>query len=136
MVRAPRKKIVIAALALLAVSAIAFAAQPIRDAVCFPFLSPTEKKIVGEWRASMLGGVSFTTIHADHRWTSAGGSCFGDGGPHLSGRWRLDGADLIFSFTPSQFGDLSAPSPWRCSVQQLIDDDRQTRLKALSNPGK
>ena len=80
MVRTPRKKIVIAALALLAVSAIAFAAQPIRDAVCFPFLSPTEKKIVGEWQASMLGGVSVTTIHADHRWTSAGGSCFGDGG--------------------------------------------------------
>ncbi|HMG06264.1 MAG TPA: hypothetical protein VK581_12460 [Chthoniobacterales bacterium] len=136
MVRTPRKKIVIAALALLAASAIAFAAQPIRDAVCFPFLSPPEKKIVGEWQASMLGGLSVTTIHADHRWTSAGGSCFGDGGPYLSGHWRLDGADLIFSFTPGQFGDLPAPSPWRCSVQQLKDDDRQTRLEAHSNPGK
>ena len=136
MVTAPRKKIVIATLALLAVAAIAFGAQPIRDALCFPFLSATEKKIVGQWQASMLGGVSVTTIHADHRWTSAGGSCFGDGGPYLSGRWRLDGADLVFSFTPGQFGNLPAPSPTRRSVQQLIDDDRQTRLETLRNSAK
>jgi hypothetical protein len=134
MVRAPRKKIIIAVLALLAIAAITFAAQPIRDAVCFPFLSTTEKKVVGEWQASMLGGVSVTTIHADHRWTSVGGSCFGDD-VRFVGRWRLDGSDVILSFDSRQFGDWPAPDPRRFSIQQLIDEDRETRL-ALRNPQK
>jgi hypothetical protein len=122
--------------ALVTGAAVAFPAQLIRDAVCFPFLSPAERKVLGEWQASMLGGVSVTTIHADHTWRSDGGSCFGDDGPHLIGRWRLDGSDLVFFFSPGQFGTFPVPSPRRFPVQKLIDDDRQTRLAALSDSAK
>src|ERR1051325_5847807 len=135
MVKASRKKLVIALVVLVAVATAVFAIHPIRDAICIVFLSPAEKKVVGEWQASMLGGVSVMTIHADHTWSSAGGSCFGDGGPYLVGRWRLDGADVVFSFASGQFGDLPAPPPRRCSIQQLMDEDRQTRF-ALRNPEK
>jgi hypothetical protein len=136
MVSTSHKKLVLVSVVLVTAAVIAFAARPIRDAVCFPFLSPSEKKVVGEWQTSMIGGVSVTTIHADHTWTSAGGSCFGDGGPYLAGRWRLDGGDLVFSYYPGQFGDLPAPSPSRRSVQQLMEWDRETRLEVLSNTGK
>jgi hypothetical protein len=136
MVRASRKKLIVALSLLAAAIVVSFAAWPVRGAACLLFLSPAERKVLGEWQSSMIGGVAVTTIHADHTWTSAGGSCFGDGGPHLSGRWRLDGTDLVFSFTPGRFGRLAAPSPARLSVQQLIDDDRQTRLEALSDSKK
>src|SRR4051812_45970013 len=104
MVRASRKKLIVALSLLAAAIVVTFAAQPIRDAVCLPFRSPAERKVLGDWQSSMLGGVAVTTIHADHTWTSAGGTCFGDGGPYLSGRWRLDGTDLVFSFTPGSLG--------------------------------
>ena len=135
MVKASRKKLVfLSAVVLLTAAAIAFPAQRIRDAICFQFLSPTERKVVGEWRASMLGGVSVTTIHADHTWSSVGGSCFGDEDDRpIVGRWRLDGSDVVFSFDSRQFGDWPAPDPQRLSIQRLIDEDRETRL-ALHNP--
>jgi hypothetical protein len=56
MVNASRKKLLFFSVVLLLCAvAIAFPAQSIRDAVCFPFLSPAEKKVIGEWKASMLG---------------------------------------------------------------------------------
>ena len=113
--------------------AIAFPAQTIRDAVCFPFLSPTEKKIVGEWQAQLIGGLNVTAIHADHTWTSVGGSCFGDDVRPIVGRWRVDGSDVVLSFDSRQFGAWPAPDPRRYSIQQLIDRDRETRL-ALRSP--
>ena len=122
----------IAAAVLLAVIVTEFVAHPLRRALCFPFLSSTEKSVVGEWQAQMLGGISIMKVHADHTWSSAGGSCFGDGGPYLRGGWRVDGSDVIFTYAPGQFGGADVP-PWRCSIQWLIDQDRHTRL-ALSDP--
>ena len=49
MVKPSRKKIITAALGVVA-AAIAIAAQPVRNAVCFPFLSPAEKKVI--WRVA------------------------------------------------------------------------------------
>lgn len=136
MVKASRKKLVVMSVAVLVAAAvITFAAQPIRDAVCFPFLSPTERKVVGEWQAQLIGGLNVTTIHADHTWTSVGGSCFGDDMRPIVGRWRVDGSDVVLSFDSRQFGDWPAPGPRRYSIQQLIDRDRETRL-ALRSPQK
>ena len=123
------------AVVLITAAAITFPAQRIRDAVCFPFLSPTEKKVVGEWHAQLIGGLNVTTIHADHTWTSVGGSCFGDDVRPIVGRWSVDGSDVVFSVDSRQFGDGPALKPRRCSIQQLIDGDRKTRL-ALRNPQK
>ena len=136
MVKASRKELVfLSAVVLLTAAAVAFPAQRIRDAICFQFLSPTERKVVGEWQASMIGGVSVTKIHADHTWTSEDGSCFGDDMPPIVGHWRLDSSDVVFSFDSHQFGGWPAPDPKRCSIQRLIDEDQQTRL-ALRDPQK
>jgi hypothetical protein len=137
MVKASRKKLIFLSVVALvtAAAAVAFPAQLIRDAVCFRFLSPAEKEVVGQWQASMLGGVSTTTIHADHTWTSVGGSCFGDDVRPIAGHWSLDGSDVVFSFASRQFGDWPAPDPQRLPIRRLIDEDRETRL-ALSNPQK
>ena len=136
MMNASRKKLLFfAVVLLLCAAAIAFPAQSIRDAVCFPFLSAAEKKVIGEWKASMLGGVSVTTLHPDHTWISVGGSCFGPDEPPIVGSWRLDGTDIVFSFDSRQFGQWPAPDPHRLSIRRLIDEDRETSL-AISNPPK
>ena len=101
---------------------VSFALQPIRDTVCFPFLSADEKKVIGEWwRVQMIGGVTVMTIHADHRWTSAGGSCFGDDVRPIVGRWSIDGSDVVFQADQYQF---------RLAIQELIDTDRKVRSQA------
>jgi hypothetical protein len=108
---------------------VSFALQPIRDAVCFPFLSATEKIVVGKWRAEMLGGVNVTTIHADHRWTSVGGSCFGDDVPPIVGYWWIDGSDMVFQADQYQFSAYFHPDPHRLAIQKLIDTDREVRSR-------
>ena len=115
------------AAAVVAAAFVSFALQPIRDAVCFPFLAPTEKKVIGEWRAQMIGGVNVTTIHADHRWTSVGGSCFGDDVRPIVGRWRIDGSDVVFQADQYQFPADYHPDPQRLAIQELIDTDRKVR---------
>jgi len=128
MVNAPRKKLVIGLVVFIAAMAAVFALYPIRDAICLPFLSPAEKRVVGKWHAQMIGGINVTTIHADHTWASVGGSCLGDDFVPVTGRWRLDGSEIVFSFDPHQFGDLPTPHSHRYAIQQLIDADRRTRV--------
>jgi hypothetical protein len=108
---------------------VSFALQPIRDAVCFPFLSPTEKKVIGQWQAQLIGGVNVTSIHADHRYTSAGGSCFGDDVRPIVGRWWIDGSDVVFQADQYQFPADYHADPHRLAIQQLIDTDREVRSR-------
>jgi|SRR5215212_5291747 len=126
MLKPPRKTLVIGLGMFIAAVTAVFAFHPIRDAIGFPFLSPAEKQVIGKWRAQMIGGINVTTIHADHTWSSVGGSCLGDDFEPIVGRWRVDGSDIVFSLDAHQFGDLATPDPSRCSIQQLIDGDRQT----------
>lgn len=137
MVRAPRKQVVIGATVLVAAFAAAFARHTIGDVIYFPFLSTAEKKVIGKWQAEMIGGINVTTIHADHTWTSVGGSCFGDEDDRpIVGRWRIDGSDLVLSFESRQFGDYPTPDPRRLSIQRMIEGDRRARVSALENPEK
>jgi hypothetical protein len=109
------------AAAVVAAAFVSFALQPIRDTVCFPFLSPAEKKVIGKWRrVQMIGGVNVMTIHADHRWTSVGGSCFGDDVRPIVGRWSIEGSDVLFQADQYQF---------RLAIQELIDTDREVRSR-------
>src|SRR6266436_5656617 len=100
MVKAPRKKLVIAVVVLGAAVAVVFAAQPIRDAISFVLLSPTEKKAVGEWKTISIGGPVVTTTHADHTWTSVG-VCL-DPSPPIRGTWRVEGSDIVYEFDSRQ----------------------------------
>lgn len=115
------------AAAVLAAAFVSFALPLIRDTVCYPFLSPTEKKVVGEWRAELIGGTNVTTIHADHRWTSVGGSCFGDDVRPIVGHWRIDGSDVVFQADQYQFSADYHPDPRRVAIQKLIETDREVR---------
>jgi shikimate kinase len=119
------------AAAALAAAFVHFALQPILDALSFPFLSPAEKKVVGEWRAQMIGGVNVTTIHADHTWSSVGGSCFGDEDDRpIVGHWRIDGSDVVLQADQYQFSDDFHPDPRRVAIQKWIDSDREVRSQA------
>jgi hypothetical protein len=127
MVRASRKKVVIGLVIFIAAAVAVVALHPVRDVICLPFLSAAEKRVVGTWHAHMIGGVNVTTIHADHTWSSVGGSCLGDDFAPITGHWRLAGSEIIFSLDPHQFGDLPTPDSHRYAIEQLIDGDRQTR---------
>jgi hypothetical protein len=120
--KAQRKKLIIATVAVLAVVAsITFAARPIRDAVCFALLSPPEKKLVGEWKS----GTVVNTLRPDHTFTSVGG-CLPDAGPGR-GWWRVEGTDIVYEIDQCQFPGMPKIPPARQPIQQLIEDDRQTR---------
>ena len=110
---------------------VTFALPPIRDAVSFPFLSATEKKVVGEWRAQMIGGVNVTKIRPSHRWISVGGSCFGDDVDPLVGRWWIEGSDVVFLADQHQFSADYRPEPQRLAIQKLIETDRDFRSREL-----
>ena len=136
MVRAPRKRVVIGVVVLVAAVSAAFARHPIADAICFPFLSTAERKVIGKWQAEMIGGTNVTTVRADHTWSSVGGSCLGDDDRPIVGRWKVDGSDLVLSFESRQFGDYPAPDPKRLSIQRMIEGDRRARVSASQNPEK
>ena len=128
--KAQRKKAIITTVAVVAaVASITFAAHPIRDAVCFALLSPTEKKLVGEWKS----GTVVNTLRPDHTFTGIGG-CLPDAGPGR-GRWRVEGTDIVYEIDQQQYPDMPKLGPFRQPIQQLIEDDRQTRSWA-DKPGK
>jgi hypothetical protein len=128
MVSAPRKKLAIAVATLLAaVAVIAFARQPLRDAAYFAFLSPSEKKVVGEWKSWSIGGLIVTTHRPDHTWTSAGGCLDGTS----NGRWGVDGTDIVYTLHLPRVDDWPSPAPVRLPIHDLIDADQWVR----SRPG-
>ena len=130
-----RKKLVIAIVVLLAAAAvIAFARQPIRNAVCFAFLSPAEKKAVGEWTSISIGGPVVMTVRPDHTWTSIGG-CLEPDIP-INGRWVVDGSDIIYSVDLPVLDGEPRLQPQRVSIQELIDGDRAAREWLARNKRK
>jgi hypothetical protein len=128
MVRAPRKKFIIAVAVSTAAALAIFAVHRASDAVRFAFLSATEKKVVGEWKIYSIGGEIVTTIRPDHTWTSIGG-CLEPAEP-INGRWRVDGSDIVYTID-QPYLEFQKIEPWRQPIQQLIDDDRQVRSWAL-----
>jgi hypothetical protein len=125
--KAPRKKFIIAGAILLAAAIAVFAAQPIRDTVYFPFLSSTEKKVVGQWRHSTIGPPVVMTIHADHTWTSTGG-CL-EPPPTIHGHWRIENSYVVFDYDAGQFPADYHADPQRRAIQELIDTDREVRSR-------
>lgn len=126
MVSAPGKKLVIVIVALLAAAAVVtFARQPLRDAVYYALLSPSEKKVVGEWKSWSIGGLIVTTHHPDHTWTSVGG-CL-DGISH--GRWSVDGADIIHTLDLPRVDDWPSPAPVRVPIHDLVEADQWVRSR-------
>ena len=121
-----RKKLIITIVVLLVAAAvIVFAHQPIRNAVCFVFLSPSEKKAVGEWTSISIGGPVVMTLRPDHTWTSIGG-CLEPDIP-INGRWVVDGSDIIYSVDLPVLDGEPPLQPQRVSIQELIDGDRKAR---------
>ncbi len=124
MVTAPRKNLVIMVVVLLVAAAvIVFARHPLRNAVSFALLSPTEKKLVGKWQTYSDGGVIVTTLRPDHTWTSVGGWIDAP----LNGRWAVDGGEIVYSVDLPPAAGAPPLKPVRRPIQQLIDDDRQVR---------
>ena len=131
MLKPPRKKLIILGAILLVAALAVFAAQPIRDSVCFPFLSSTEKKVIGQWLHSTIGGPVVTTIHADHTWTSTGG-CL-EPPPTIRGHWRIENSDVVFDYDAGQFPAGYHADPQRRAIQELIDTDREVRSRESEN---
>ena len=126
MVKAPRKKLVIAALVLFtAATAVSVARQRIRDGVYFALLSPSEKKMVGEWKSYSIGGVMVTTHRPDHTWTSIGGCLDGTS----DGRWSVDGADIVYTLDLPRVDDAPSPAPVRLAIRDLIEADQWVRSR-------
>jgi hypothetical protein len=125
MVKALRKRLIIAAIVLLAGGvAVAFTGDRVREAVSFVLLSPAEKKLVGEWKAIAMGGEVVTTLRADHTFTSAGGCLEGTS----RGRWAIDGSDIIYYYGDQPARDAAAElHPFRMPIQRLIEVDREAR---------
>ena len=100
MLRASRKKLaVIASAVLVAATAISFAARPIRLAVCFAFLSPIEKKVVGTWDWGTMDATEYVILRSDHSYAFV--SDFGSKELELScsGHWRIEGDDIVIDCT-------------------------------------
>lgn len=126
MVKAPRKKLVNVAVVLAAAAAAVTAArQPIRDAVYFTLLSPSEKKLVGEWKGYSIGGVMVTRHRPDHTWTSVGG-CLD---VTTDGRWRVDGTDIVYTLSLPRVDDWPSPAPVRLPIRDLIEADQWVRSR-------
>src|SRR5262249_30280580 len=135
MMNVRRKKLVITIVVLLAVAAVGvFSWQPIRGAVCFVFLSPTEKKAVGEWTYISIGGPVVMTIRPDHTWTSIGG-CLKPDIP-INGRWVVDGSDLIYSVDLPVLDGEPPLQPQRVPIHDLIDGDRKAHEWLARNKEK
>jgi hypothetical protein len=120
MVKASRKRLIIAAVVLLAAAVVVgFAGHRIREAVCFVLLSPAEKKLVGEWKAIAMGGELVTTVRADHTFTSVGGCLEGT----FRGRWSIDGSDVVYAYgLPAADGATN-----RMPMRRLVEVDREAR---------
>ena len=130
MVSAPRKKLVIAIIVLLAAAAVAlFARHPVRDAVYFALLSPSDKKMVGEWKSYSIGGVMVTTHRPDHTWTSVGG-CLD---VTTDGRWSVDGGDIVYTLHLPRVDDWPSPAPVRLPIHELIEANQWVRSKPELN---
>jgi hypothetical protein len=126
MMKAPSKKFVILALVvLLSAACITLGARRIRDAVSFALLPSADKRVVGEWTNISIGGPVVTTFRADHTWTSIGG-CLEPQTP-ISGWWKVDGADVIYSVDLPAVDGEPPLQPNRVSIEQLIDGDRKAR---------
>ena len=127
---APRKKLIIVVVLLLAAAAVVtFARKPIRNAVCFALLSPTEKKMVGEWKSYSIGGVMVTAHRPDHTWTSVGG-CLD---VTTNGHWSVDGADIVYTLYLPRVDDWPSPAPVRLPIHDLIDADQWVRSRPELN---
>ena|SRR5207248_698035 len=131
MVSARHKK-GLATLGVLATAAlVAVAAYPIRDAVRFARLSPTERKLVREWKAYTICGVVTFTVRPDHTWTATGTD---DDSPPLHGHWRVEGDDILSEVDPGQFQVLPLPPPSRAPMSELVEADRIVR--SIERPGR
>lgn len=128
-----RKKLVIAILVLLGAVVGVFSWQPLRSAICFAFLSPTEKKAVGEWTSISIGGPVVMNVRADHTWTSTGG-CVQPDIP-INGRWMVIGSNLVCSVDLPVLSGVP-PLQWRVSIQGLIDGDRKAHEWLARNKDK
>jgi hypothetical protein len=115
------KKLVVTLAVLATAALIAVAAHPIREAVCFASLSPTEKKVVREWKAYTICGIVRTTYRSDHTWTATGPDD-GTGRP-LRGHWRVQGDDIVSEVDAGQFEVLAPPPPRQFPIAELSEMD-------------
>jgi hypothetical protein len=123
MLTARHKKIVGVMVGLVSAAVIALAVRPVRDALYFARLSPTEKKVVGTWNWGTMDATEYVIVRPDHSYAFV--SDFNSKELELvcSGHWRVEGDDIVIDCTtPTIPGFEKDYPPQTHSGRRPIDD--------------
>jgi hypothetical protein len=123
MLTARHKKIAGVIVAIASAAVIALAVRPVRDAVCFARLSPTEKKVVGTWNWGTMDATEYVIVRPDHSYAFVSDFNSKELILSCSGHWRIEGDDIVIDCTtPTIAGFEKEYPPKTHSDRRPIDD--------------